>query len=220
MVNREYLVGYGKSGDFGRFRPVSDSSYRRGDRVVVRSHQGLELGSVLCAANEEHGRFLSRTALGEILRLVAAEDEKDWSRVSEIAERIFDDARNLAQDLKLPMEILDVEVLLDGRQAVIHYVRSTDADHRALVSTLSRKFDVFVVMQNMSMPAEPEAEESGYDRPDCGKKEGGGGCGTCGSGSGGCGTCGKGNQPDDVAAHLLGLREQMEAQSRFRASLL
>jgi PSP1 C-terminal conserved region len=214
MNELEYLVTHGNSGDFSRFRPVPRAAYRRGDRVVVRSHQGLELGVVLCPATVDHERFLSRTALGELLRPATEEDERAADHGRSLGQRVFEDGRRLAVELSLPLEILDVEVLLDGQRAIVHHLRPVDCDYRPLVSALSRRHDVLITMENLTLPA-PVGAPGGCGKPDCGKEGGGGGCTDCGSG-GGCsaGSCGKATAKEDVAAYLLGLREQMLQDAR------
>jgi hypothetical protein len=215
----EYLVSYGTSGDFSRFRPMTPRAYERGDRVVVRSTQGLELGEVLCRATEDHSRFLSRTALGELLRPASEDDERAAERARRRALAIAEDARRLAHEMGLPLEILDVELFLDGSQATVNHLRQLECDYRPLVSTLSRKYDVLIAMQNLALPA--ELEDKGCGKPGCGQIEGGG-CSSCssgGCGTGGCATgCGSGAKKEDIAAYLAGLREQME--KRGRTSLL
>ncbi|MBV9123895.1 MAG: hypothetical protein JO112_11105 [Planctomycetes bacterium] len=220
MTDHEYLVSYGRFGEFGRFRPVEETTYQRGDQVVVRSHQGLELGTVLCLATAGHGRFLSRTAQGELLRPATGEDQSRAQRLSEQGQQLFQEGRRLAAELALPLEILDVEILLDGKQAIVHHLRRQECDYRALVSGLSRHFDLRIIMQNLSLPAEPEEGHGhgGCGRPDCGQEGGGGGCSSCGSG-GGCGTCGKATKKEEVADYLSHLRETMR-EPPMRTSLL
>ncbi len=215
MMAEEYLVSYGKSGEFARFRPGGSESFQRGDRVIVRTQQGLEMGVVLCPANPGHAPFLSRTSLGELLRGITREDELMAEMVRLRGQRIFEDGRRLTAELQLPLEILDVEPLLDGHQVILHHVRREECDFRPLVSTLSKKYDVLVTMQNLALPK--AAESIGCGKPDCGQVDGGGGCTSCGT-NGGCGTCGKGVKKEDVAAHLLALRQMME--NRARTSLL
>jgi hypothetical protein len=217
MTEEEYLVSYGKSGEFARFRPVRPEPYQRGDRVLVRTQQGLEMGVVLCPANPGHAAFLARTSLGELLRRITREDEQSAEDVRLRGQRIFEDSRRLAAELELPVEILDVELLLDGQQAIVHHVGREGCDYRPLVSALSKKYDLFVVMQNEALPKVAEEESVGCGKPDCGQVNGGGGCTSCGT-NGGCGTCGKGVKKEDVAAHLLALRQMME--NRARTSLL
>ncbi|HEV3263128.1 MAG TPA: PSP1 C-terminal domain-containing protein [Gemmataceae bacterium] len=215
MTEPEYLVSYGHSGDFARFRCGADAAYRRGDRVVVRSHQGLELGVVLCPATDGHARFLNRTARGELLRMAGGEDERAAEQSRRRGQHMFEDGRRLVAELGLPLEILDVEVLLDGTQAVVHHLRGDECDYRPLVSGLSKLYEILVTMQNLAVPKEPAA--AGCGKPGCGQAGGGGGCSSCGSG--GCGTCGKATSREEVAGYLAGLRQPAKA-SDARTPLL
>jgi hypothetical protein len=212
MKDTEYLVSYGRSGDFGRFRPAAEDVYRRGDPVVVHSPQGVEVGTVLCPVTPGHGRYLSRTALGQLLRRVSAEDERTAEQRRAQAQRLFEDGRRLAAELDLPLEILDAEVLLDGQQGVLQYVGREVCDYRPLVSALSRRHDLLIVLQNLALPAEPAGDGPGCGRPDCGQA-GGGGCTSCGTG-GGCTSCGKATRKEDVAALLAGLGRPSEGRAR------
>ena len=215
MRDSEYLVSFGNSGDFSRFRAAPPASYARGDRVVVRASQGLELGRVLCPTTDEHERFLSQTAVGELLRLASEDDERAVARGREVARRLFEEGRRLVAEQSLPLEIVDVEVQLDGRQATIYHLRPIDCDYRPLVSTLARRHDVLIVMQNLALP--PEEKTEGCGKPGCGQA-GGGGCSSCGSG-GGCssGSCGKHFEKDQVAQYLDAL--QSHAPGRARTAL-
>jgi len=212
-MSHDYLLAYGAAGDFGRFRPVGPLTCQRGDRAVVRSHRGLELGVVLCEATPGHVRFLPNTSLGQLLRLAGDEDERTVERMSVLGRELCVRARQLAAELALPMEILDAEVLLDEKQAVVHFLRWEPCDERPLVSSLSREHELYVALHDLAV-ARTEAEEDhahGCGRPDCGQAEGGG-CGSCDSG-GGCSTCAAG-RPADERAHFARLREQMTARGR------
>jgi cell fate regulator YaaT (PSP1 superfamily) len=210
----DYLVNFGRAGDFSRFRTTVPAAFQRGDRVVVRTHQGVELGVVMCPASPDHARYLSDKGAGELLRHATPEDEQAAADLVGRSGRLFDDARCLAVELELPLEILDMEVLFDGRQAIIHYLCRQDCDYRPFVSTLSRRHDLLIVMQNLALPMERDEHSQGCGKPDCGKA-GGGGCTTCGTG-GGCsaGSCGAGIKKEDVAVYLAGLRQSMEASPR------
>ncbi|HBI44040.1 MAG TPA: hypothetical protein DDY78_14490 [Planctomycetales bacterium] len=209
METSEYLVSHGCSGDFGRFRPTSPATYRRGDRVVLRSPDGLELGVVLRPATEGHARFLSGTALGELLRRATAEDEDTIRSARDRGDLIFQEGRLLAAEMGLPVEILDVEVQLDGSRAVVHHIRLAECDYRPLVSTLSTKHRILIVMENLGAPAAvpEEAHGGGCGKAGCGQA-GGGGCGSCGSG-GGCATgCGSGGAAvKDEAGTAVAVRD-------------
>jgi cell fate regulator YaaT (PSP1 superfamily) len=206
----EYLVRYGSTGEFGRFRPVSLVSSARGDPVVVRSHRGLELGVLLCPATPGHAQFLPNTSVGQLLRSATPEDERQAEHVREVGQRLFADARRLTAELGLPLEVVDVEVLLDREQAILHHLHWGEFDERDLVSALVRKHDLRVRLYSLRVTDDPAEEEHGCGRSDCGHKEGGG-CSTCGSG--GCSTCGTA-KPEEVRAHFAALRERMDEQGK------
>jgi cell fate regulator YaaT (PSP1 superfamily) len=198
LPTHDYLLSYGRAGDFGRFYPVQPLVCRRGDRAVIRTPRGLELGTVLCATAPGHARYFPNTSVGELLRLAASEDERTAERMHQRSQQIFADGRRTTAEMQLPIELLDVEVLLDGGRAVIYHVRWGECDVRPLVSSLARHHDLQIELQDLSR------EETGCGRPDCG--QGKGGCGSCGSG-GGCSTCGS-----DLQAYFSQLRDQMHAQ--------
>lgn len=209
---REYVLAYGVSGEFGRFRPVRPIDAGRGDRAVVRTHRGLEFGEILCVARPGHATFLPNTTVGKLLRLATADDVVAAERMRARAVELFDAARRAVAELVLPLEVLDAEVLLDGEQAVLHHLSWGAFDERDLVSSLASRFDLRVMLH--SLKVEAPAEEA----PGCGKEGcGGGNCSSCGSG--GCGTCGS---PDagELREYFAGLREQMEQQTAGRVPLV
>lgn len=193
----EYLAAYGVLGDFGRFRAAGALACRRGDRVVIRTGRGLELGEILRPATAGHAHFLPNTSVGPLLRLATPDDERQAVLLSDRVSLFCAEATSRATELELPIAILDAELLLD-EHAVLHYVRWQDCDLRPLVSGLSRRFDVGVLLQDLTR-SEPAEHSCGS----CGS----GGCGDCGSG-GGCSSCGTDR------AHFAGLREQMLDRTR------
>ncbi len=206
----EYLVNHGKSGAVGRFVSAAPLGLQRGDRVVVRSRRGLEVGTVLCPANARHARLLVGVLVGELLRSAGVDDDAALVRLQPLAQRLFDDSRRLVRELDLPAEVLDVEVLLDGR-AVVQHVQAAACDWEPFVAALGRH-GVDVLLEDLALPAEPEASSaSGCGEPNCGRAGGGGGCSTCGSG-GGCSSCGSGGV--DLQAYFAHLRDKMEQTQR------
>jgi cell fate regulator YaaT (PSP1 superfamily) len=199
----EYLVAYGQEGAFGRFRPVQPLACRRGDRAVVRSPRGLELGQVLRQATPRHAHFLPNTTVGPLLRLPGPEDDQRDRAMRERARQLLERGAGLAEEQGLPLELIDAEVLLDGEHAVVQYLHAQECDLRPFVSTLSREFAVQITLADLTAPRQEAAAEA----PGCGRC-GPGGCGSCGSG-GGCGSCGSA-QPQDVQAYFAELRQKME----------
>jgi cell fate regulator YaaT (PSP1 superfamily) len=213
MEAREYLVSFGLTGEFGRFHARVPLSLRRGERVAVRGARGLEIGEVLCPATSRHANFLPNTSVGQLLRRLSPADEKTATEMRARGQQLLERGQQLAAELKLPLVLLDVEVLLDGEHAVLHYLRDEDADLRPFVSTLSREFAAHVMLVDLSRDrqeavSKDSEEHAGCGRPDCGQKADGG-CSTCGSG--GCDSCGSA-KPRDMELYFAQLREQMERQ--------
>jgi PSP1 C-terminal conserved region len=205
----EYLLSYGLAGDFGRFRANKPLACGRGDRAVVRTHRGLEMGRVLREATPRHANFLPNTTVGALLRLASPEDNGTAERLRERGQRLFEHGRRLANELQLPLEVIDAEVLLDGEHGVLHLLRFADCDVRPFVSSLSTEHALHILLTDLGRPGasigEQEEEHAGCGREGCG--EGAGGCGSCGTG--GCGSCGT-TEPVVEKEYFAGLRDKME----------
>ena len=140
----EYLVSFGLSGDFARFQ--GPLSLRRGERVVVRGSRGLEIGTILRPASERLAGLLPEGNAGELVRRATADDEALALRLRERGQRIFMDARRLARELNLVLEVLDVEVPLDEQFAIVQVLGSPD---QALVEALAEKHDIAIALHNL-----------------------------------------------------------------------
>ena len=200
MEHAEYLVSFGLAGDFGRFRAAAPLSLRRGSRVVIRGERGLELGSVLRPASARASRWLGEKAVGELLRPAGPDDEEQSRQMRLCSDRLLQRGGELADEQEFPVTLLDAEVLLDGRHAVLHVVRWGECDLRELVRPLSVELELSISVVEMGAPVEA------HDEHGCGNC-GSGGCGSCGSGcASGCGIA----RPEEVSAYFAGLREKME----------
>jgi len=63
-----YIVRCGQMRQLGEYSGLAGQEHPRGQRVIVRSDRGTELGEVLCPATERSAAFLENPARGEILR--------------------------------------------------------------------------------------------------------------------------------------------------------
>jgi cell fate regulator YaaT (PSP1 superfamily) len=179
MTQSVYYLSYGVNGEIDRFQAPAEIAYGRRQRVVARSSRGLELGTVLGPADSGAVETVSTNVDGRILRPASRVDELQAQDQRKRAGQIFEDARDRAVREDLPIEILDVEVLLDGKQAVLHYVAWGPCDPRGLMDKLSDEYRLLVVLHDLA----PKAAVSSCGSGGCGS----GGCGSCGSG--GCGSC-------------------------------
>lgn len=215
-IPTEYVVSYGNAGAFGRFRPKTSLVYRRGDPVVVETHRGLEIGTVLCDARAGHALHLPNTSVGRLIRPASPNDQEARRNLQFREAEILTNARRLVNEQQLPIEIIDAEVLLDGLHAALLYLELHSWDPRPLVSSLSKEHQVHILLEALSSQNKELDEgdlpdsEHGCGRPNCGQTEGGG-CSTCGSG-GGCSTCGSHSEKDSQE-YFSELRQKMNERT-------
>jgi cell fate regulator YaaT (PSP1 superfamily) len=209
MNHLHYLARFGLTGDIGRFTAEAPLVLSRGDRVVLRTPRGVELGQVVRPATDRHARYQPGAVAGELMRPVMPEDEETAEQMLGRARAMLQRGEELVGELRLPVELLDAEVLLDGEHASLLHVRwGSSGDLRDLVRQLSRDFELSITLSDIG-GAPPQEEHHG-----CGSCGSDGGCGSCGSGGGsgggGCksGTCGSASR-EDVRAYFAELREQM-----------
>lgn len=210
MVPSEYLVNYGRAAFLGRFANDAGVALGHGDRVVVRSPRGLETGTVLGAVASTFARLVGAGPSGDLLRRATDDDERREAELRRTAEDMLAEGQAIADRVGLPVSLVDVEILLDGRRAVVHGLPWADCDATPLCESLSARHDAAVTFLDLRTPAAAEAE--GCGKPGCGS--GGGGCDSCGTG-GGCSTggcsSGKVKSADELTAYFAGLRKQMDA---------
>lgn len=204
-----YLVQFGRSAYVGRLR--SDQPISRGRQVVVLTPRGEELGSILCETDERFGQQIETET--DLIRLATEVDERLRVTHLEIGSAMLTAAAALALQHQLPMTFLDIELLHDGRTAVLHGLAFGEADASTLFEELSQQFGLKVHFLDVSRsPAAPlgSDQKSTCGKPDCGE----GNCST----SDGCssGTCSRGQvkSAEDLSAYFLDLRQRMEADRR------
>src|SRR4051794_8331161 len=142
-----YLVSHGKSGGLGSFRAALPHCLRRGDRVVIDSPRGREIGTVLCPASVRQSRILGAVASWTIVRPLTAADSSTLQQGRDLEQRVFEAARRLAQSEALPVEILDVEVLFEGR-AILQFVGPDATPLDAFAQNLSSAFQIDIRLEN------------------------------------------------------------------------
>lgn len=191
-----YLVQYGRSAFVGRF--ASNVPLARGDRIVIDSPRGRELGTVLCEP-EQPSAHLD----GQVVRRSNAGEEPS----NEFANRILETATAAVIREGHSALVLDCEVLIEGG-AILHVVAWEPVDLTPILHEVSATFGLAVRLFDLAATAVP-ADPTKCGKPDCGS----GGCSSCGTG-GGCGTssCSRGvaKSSDDLTAQFRELREAME----------
>jgi hypothetical protein len=163
-------------------------------------------------AGQGHARLLGGQYAGRILRAASPADEQIAERLAERSQLLFLRSRVLVADLHLPMEMLDAEILLDGRQAVLHHLRWTDGDPRPLMDKLGDEFRLLVTLHDLVPPGMGDSgEDGGCGSPNCSF----GHCGSCQAGS--CSSCGA-RQRGEASGGRPASRAQTKGSQEVRAT--
>ncbi len=220
MTAGGYLVQYGRSAFVGRFAFPGGAELARGDRVVVRTPRGVELGEVLCSAEDRFAGALDPAAGGDLLRPAGPADEAAAAEREALGHSLLSAAEALAGTSGLPLALIDAEVMLDGSAAVVHALPLGPCDADPLFADLSARFGLPVRLLDVSRTPAAKDPPLTCGKPDCGS--GSGGCSSCGT-SGGCssGSCSRGSvkSADDLTAYFADLRKKMESHGGSRTPL-
>jgi cell fate regulator YaaT (PSP1 superfamily) len=150
----------------GEFEAPDGFPYARGNRVVVRSERGLEVGELLCEANPRALGMISEPTHGQILRLVTDDDHRQLDRLREGERQEFETCNRFVERLKLQMELVDVEHLFGGERIVFYFLAEKRVDFRELVKDLAREFRTRIEMRQIGVRDEAKLLA---DYGDCGK---------------------------------------------------
>ena len=161
-----YVVRHGQMRLLGEFTGVTGQEHPRGQRVIIRTDRGTELGEVLCPATDLTARFLDNPAQGEILRAASAADLDAERRLAEAGRAAFDACGEFIAKRRLQMNLVDVEVILGRERMVFYYLSEKRVDFRDLVKDLARSLQTRIEMRQIGVRDEAKLLA---DYGDCGK---------------------------------------------------
>ena len=161
-----FVVRYGQMRQIGEYEGVEGRSHLRGERVVVRSDRGTELGEILCPATDRTASFLENPFQGKILREATPEDLAAEALLGERASRGLAACREFAGKRRLQMDLVNVEAILGGERMVFYYVSEKRVDFRELVKDLARALQTRIEMRQIGVRDEAKLLA---DYGDCGK---------------------------------------------------
>ena len=160
------IVRYGQMRFLGEFAGLEGHAHPRGERVVVKTDRGTELGEVLCPSTDRAAFFLENPSRGEIIREASGDDLAAEARLAERSARGREACREFIARRRLQMELVDVEVVLGGERMVFYYLSEKRVDFRELVKDLARAFQTRIEMRQIGVRDEAKLLA---DYGDCGK---------------------------------------------------
>jgi len=154
----ECLVRYGLTGHVGWFVVADElvEELRRGQPVVIRTSRGMELGQVLIepsAPPANAPRRAGEDSIGtfQVVRLADADDLARRDRAERLREERFADCLALIAEAGWPIELIDVEPLLDPT-TILHYLALDDVDTALIRARFRTTRDYDVNFEDLTAP--------------------------------------------------------------------
>lgn len=174
-----YLVRYGAMGWVARFTSTERVDCAHGDRVVIKTLRGMEIGEVLAVAQNDlgtadrHASTRREPSSGELLQLLTRDEERLHRNASSQSTMLLEKCQKMIAERHISVEAIDCELLFDGKTVFIYYLGTPLMELDNLAAELSAAQGTRCIFHPIiEAVAEP----------------GGAGCGSGGCGSGGCGT--------------------------------
>lgn len=171
-----YLVSFGINGMIGCFAATDENcNYERGMEVLIQTDRGEEKGIILQPVNSQNQQSIDGPgASGHILSRFSDSLENAPFDLHEY----FEQSREIVMSLFLPVQVVDIEQILQPGRVVLHLIQFGRFDEAGLVAELERRWHVPVQLLNLTNQAllsETEDNCSGCSSGSCGKEN----CGQC-----------------------------------------
>jgi cell fate regulator YaaT (PSP1 superfamily) len=150
----------------GDFADPVDRVLARGQRIVLRTDRGTEIGEVLCESNERTALYMENKVRGEILRTASIDDLALEAKLAEVQKAGFATCREAIARRRLQMDLVDVEAILGRERMVFYYLAEKRVDFRELVKDLARALQTRIEMRQIGVRDEAKLLA---DYGDCGK---------------------------------------------------
>ena len=121
---------------------------RVGDRCVVSTERGIEVGVVLAArkVTESNG---SKPKLRRTLRKATERDLYLFEKKGDREESAFNLCRKQIKAHKLPMKLSGVEYMFDKSRIILYFTATRRVDFRELVKDLARRLRTRIEMRQI-----------------------------------------------------------------------
>ena len=166
-----FLVRYGAVPEVSRFVPADDIAPRRGDPVVVETHRGFQLGSVLERLKPSSGGTPSESD-SRIDRVATADDLAASRQLAKDCDDQFESWCTRIVQWNLNLELIDLEWTLDRQKLILYVLCERGPDSTKLALQAAAAGLGIIEVQPVSSTGLVQPESSG---------------GSCGTGGGGCG---------------------------------
>ncbi len=160
---------------YGYMRQIAELSYDGkakpgcGSKMVIRTKRGIEMAEMLTTTcpNSGCGKSVSRkemlqyvensggknypfTTHGKVLRVATIDDMRDQEHFDSRKPDIIKLTKSLIREYDLPMQLVEVELLLGGERIIFHYTSEQWVDFRDLVKRLAQEYQTRIEMHQVN----------------------------------------------------------------------
>lgn len=121
-----------------------------GDRVIVKTSRGMEMGEVILAPHEVAAEEIS-TPLKKVLRRVTPEDEQQLAANKSKEREAFEIAQKKIAEHELPMKLIGVEYTFDASKIIFYFTAEDRVDFRSLVKDLAAVFKTRIELRQVGV---------------------------------------------------------------------
>ncbi|MCI8394467.1 MAG: stage 0 sporulation protein [Bacilli bacterium] len=134
--------------------------------VIVETEKGLQFGKVISIANSEMSEKFKEN-IKNIVRISTKQDYDQYLKNLKDAKLALEQARKLAQDLKLEMNFISAEFTFDRKQLLLSFYADDRIDFRELAKKLAAIYRTRIELRQVG--ARDKASQVGGIGP-CGRE--------------------------------------------------
>jgi len=129
-----YGITFKENGKIYYFK--SNETYNINDNVITETEKGLQYGKVIKEITDEKS-LNNISDFKDILRLATKEDYNEYLSNLKLADKALSKAKQIANDLKLDMKIINASFTFDKSQLLINFLADDRVDFRELAKKLA-----------------------------------------------------------------------------------
>ena len=143
----------------------NDLELKLGDKVIVETDKGLQFAEVSTNLKNINEKNLG-TPLKKIIRIASKEDFKQYDKNIKEASTALLEAKKIAKNLELDMQILDASYTFDRNQLIFNFLADGRIDFRELAKKLAQIYHTRIELRQIGV--RDKAKEIGGLGP-CGR---------------------------------------------------
>jgi len=148
-------VKFKPNGKIYYFNP-NNIEFKENEEVVCDTNYGLEFGVVAIASGEIDDKEL-REPLRNIVRKATDKDKENVKKIKQKANEAFEEANKHIKELKLDMDLIDVQYLFDGSKCVFTFTSENRVDFRELIKLLASSLHTRIELRQVGIRDEAKA---------------------------------------------------------------